>query len=80
MRQVSIEEADSSLVALVEAALGGEEVVITRDNKPIVKLTPVRRAKLRPQFGSARGLITIADGFDKPLADSEDDMRSTNTL
>ena len=74
MQQVNIEEAKGSLSALIEATLNGEEVVITRDNEPIVKLTPVRQSKPRPQFGSARGLITIADDFGEPLPDFEDYM------
>jgi antitoxin (DNA-binding transcriptional repressor) of toxin-antitoxin stability system len=75
VQQVNLEEAKSSLPALVEAALNGEEVVITKDNQRIVKLTPVRQSKPRPQFGSAKGLIIIADDFDEPLADFDNYMR-----
>jgi antitoxin (DNA-binding transcriptional repressor) of toxin-antitoxin stability system len=34
----------------------GVEVVITKDDLPVVKLVPLPRAKPRPQFGSAKGL------------------------
>ena len=34
-----------------------------------VKLVPILRAKPRPQFGSARGLISMSADFDEPLED-----------
>lgn len=67
--QISLTEASEELVRLVEAALKGEEVVITRDNKPVAKLAAVLSTKPRPKFGSARGLITMSDDFDEPLED-----------
>jgi hypothetical protein len=30
---------------------------------------PVSQAKPRPQFGSAKGLISMSDDFDEPLED-----------
>lgn len=38
--QISLTEASPELVRLVEAALQGEEIVILKDNQPIVKLIP----------------------------------------
>jgi hypothetical protein len=34
-----------------------------------VQLVPVLPSERRPQFGSAKGLIVMADDFDAPLAD-----------
>ena len=53
---------------LVDAALRGEKVVIAKDGKQIVELVPVQPGARR-KFGSAKGKITIADDFDKPLND-----------
>ena len=72
--QISLTEASAELVHLVEAALKGEEVIITRDNKPVAKLAAVSSTKPRPKFGSARGLITISDDFDEPLEDFREYM------
>ncbi len=69
MQQVSVEEAKTTLPDLIDAAVSGDDVVITKDAQHIVKLVPVSRAKAVPQFGSAKGLITIADDFDEPLDD-----------
>jgi antitoxin (DNA-binding transcriptional repressor) of toxin-antitoxin stability system len=69
MQQVSVEEAKTTLPDLIDAAVSGDDVVITKDEQHIVKLVPVTRVKAVPQFGSAKGLITIADDFDEPLDD-----------
>lgn len=75
MHQVSVEEAKTNLHDLVDAAVNGEEVVITKDDKHLVKLVPVPRTNPRPQFGSARGLITMSDDFEGPLEEFEEYMR-----
>lgn len=68
MSQVDIAEAKAKLQELLEIALNGEEVVITKDNHPVVKLVPVAD-KPRRQFGSMKDLIWVADDFDEPLTE-----------
>ncbi|MGD0949231.1 MAG: type II toxin-antitoxin system prevent-host-death family antitoxin [Candidatus Binatia bacterium] len=75
MHAIDLNKAKAQLPELVESALGGEEVVLTRDDRPVVKLVPVAASKARPLFGSAKGLITIADDFDAPLEDFDEYMR-----
>ena len=72
MHQVSIEEARTTLPDLIEAAVGGDEVLIAKDDQSIVKLVPVSRTKPVPQFGSAKGLIAMAADFDAPLEDFDE--------
>jgi prevent-host-death family protein len=69
MNQVSIEEAKARLPDLIDAAVSGEEVVIARGDRQLVRLVPVSRMKSRPRFGSAEGLITMTENFDEPLED-----------
>ena len=69
MHLVDIDAAKTHLPDLVEAAMKGVEVVITRADRPIVKLVPLPSAKPRPRFGSAAGLITMSNDFDAPLED-----------
>lgn len=69
MHQINVEDAKSNLPDLIDAAINGEEVVISKDDQHIVKLVPVSLAKPRPQFGSAKGLISMSDDFDEPLED-----------
>jgi prevent-host-death family protein len=74
MQQITLAEASQHLPELIEAAINGEEVVITKDEQPVVKLTPILPVKRRPLFGSAKDLITISDDFDEPLEDFKDYM------
>ncbi|WP_041555572.1 type II toxin-antitoxin system Phd/YefM family antitoxin [Nostoc sp. PCC 7524] len=74
MTQITLSEASQHLPDLIEAALGGEEIIIMKDNQPVVKLTPVEPVKRQRQPGSAKGLITIADDFDAPLEDFQEYM------
>jgi antitoxin (DNA-binding transcriptional repressor) of toxin-antitoxin stability system len=75
MHEVNIEEAKTNLPELIDAAVNGEEVVIAKDEKHSVRLVPVPRTETRPQFGSARGLITMSEDFDEPLEEFEEYMR-----
>ena len=68
-------EAEKNLPDLVEAAIDGEDVIITKNDQPVVKLVPVDRVDSRRKFGSARGLITFSEDFDKPIEDFNDYLR-----
>jgi len=72
MHQINIDEAKSNLPDLIDAAINGEEVVIAKDDQHVVRLVPISRTKPRPQFGSAKGLISMSDDFDEPLEDFAD--------
>ncbi len=62
--QFNIAEAKASFSELVQRALMGEEVVIARDNKPLLKLVPLVTPEGARQPGSAKGRIRIAPDFD----------------
>lgn len=76
MQLVNLADASKHLPELIEAAKGGEEIIITKDEQPVVKLVPVPPVKKRrpAKAGTAKGLITIADDFDEPLEDFKDYM------
>lgn len=71
MTQFNIAEAKAHFSELVKKAMLGEEVIIARDNKPLLRLTPVAPvAAVRRQPGSAKGkVLAIADDFDAALPD-----------
>jgi prevent-host-death family protein len=54
---VKMHQAKTRLSELVERALAGEEVVIARDDKPMVRLVPVA-APGHPQPGGMAGVLT----------------------
>ncbi len=72
MRQVELNEARASLLALIEAAIRGEDVFIMVDHQQAVKLIPVELPERHAQFGSAKGLFKMSDDFDAPLADFDE--------
>ena len=69
MQTVTLDEAKTRLVDLIEAAAAGEEVFITKDEALSVQLVPRVVKKRKRQFGSANGLISMAPDFDEPLED-----------
>ena len=52
--------------------MAGEEVIIAKAGKPIVKLVAVDRPAQRI-LGSAAGSIQYSDGWDAPMGDAEID-------
>lgn len=66
MKTVNIHAAKTQLSKLVEDAVAGEEVVIAKAGRPMVRLVPVEPVK-RKGFGADRGKIKIHDDFDAPL-------------
>ncbi len=59
-------EAKTKLSQLVERAQSGEDIIITRNGKPVVRLLPLRGASsLTSVRGAWRGRVHIADDFDQ---------------
>ena len=69
MHQIDLNEAKLHLAEFIDMALGGEEVVITQDDQPVLTLMRVAAPKARRKAGSAKGLITMASDFDAPVED-----------
>lgn len=64
MTEFGVHEAKTHFSKLLERALAGEDVVITRSGEPLVKLVPVQRRR-PPNPGFAAGTFTIPDDFDE---------------
>lgn len=64
MTQANVHEAKTNLSKLIEQALNGEDVVIAKAGKPLVRLVPVREEK-EDWFGMDEGKGWIADDFDE---------------
>lgn len=61
---INIHEAKAKLSSLIARAEAGEEIVIARANKPVVRLVPVNPPSNQRRFGEAKGLVRIAADFD----------------
>lgn len=68
--EVSVHQAKTHLSRLLDEALAGHTVIVTRRGKPIIRLEPVAPRR-RPVFGSMKGLIALDDSFFDPLPDDE---------
>lgn len=68
--QVPIHAAKTHLSRLIERALAGEEIVISRGSKPVVRLVPVSPPGQRTP-GRWKGILGDCDAIDEPLEDDE---------
>lgn len=76
MKSVNVNEAKAHLSSLLDAALAGEEIVIARNGRPLVRLVPVGDPQPR-RPGLATGRLT--DAFFDPLPPEELDAWEPRT-
>jgi antitoxin (DNA-binding transcriptional repressor) of toxin-antitoxin stability system len=70
MRKVTIQAAKTQLSRLIEAVLFGEEVVIAKGDKPVVRLVAIPQGKL--QFGVLPpGALGEGPDFLAPMEEEE---------
>jgi antitoxin (DNA-binding transcriptional repressor) of toxin-antitoxin stability system len=68
----TVHEAETQLPKLMERAERGEEVIIARGDKPVVKITALEgRRKSKRQPGTLKGSIHIHESFFEPMTDEE---------
>ena len=70
METVDISDAKTRLSQLVDKAIAGEDVVISRHGKPLVRLTQLAEPARRVRFGVLEAKIKVANDFDAPLPGS----------
>lgn len=65
MHIINIYEAKTQLSKLIEEALRGEEVIISKAGKPLVCIIPFQSTIKKRQPGYWKGKVKIAKDFDK---------------
>lgn len=66
---IDIRDAKIHLSKLINQALNGDEIIVARGGKPLIRLMPcTEKAQIR-RGGQFRGLINISEDFDAPLPD-----------
>jgi len=71
--QLNIYEAKAKLSQLIERAIQGEEVIIAKGNKPLVRLEPLSKLKGKRALGQGKSyILSVSDDFDAPLEDFKD--------
>jgi len=75
---MAVEDMQLTLTELLDRLMPGDEVILTRNQRPVAKLVsaaPVPQPKQRPGPGLCKGMITyIAPDFDAPLEDLKEYM------
>jgi prevent-host-death family protein len=67
----TVHQAKTQLSKLIEEACNGEEVIIARGKKPVVKLVPLESAKESRVLGFLKGKIHLGAEFFEPLPEEE---------
>jgi prevent-host-death family protein len=66
---IDINEAQKHLTELVASVKTGEEIILTKDNAPIARLTPLANAAMQRIPDLNAGSIWTSPDFDAPLPD-----------
>jgi prevent-host-death family protein len=71
MKTVTIHEAKTNLSRLIEKACHGEEIIIARGPRPVVRLVPIEKKKGRRELGLLKGKLIVGPEFFEPLPPEE---------
>ena len=74
MPTMTVEEAQAKLAELIEQLAPGEEVVLTRNARPVTKLVGQPAVAPRPIFGRGRGKLVVVSEDDDHLQGFEEYM------
>jgi prevent-host-death family protein len=66
IEQYKLGEAKAHFSEIVQKAMLGGSIIVTKENRPVVRIVPIKPATRTP--GTGKG-IWMAPDFDQPLAD-----------
>jgi prevent-host-death family protein len=64
---VNIHEAKTHFSKIVDQALKGDEIIIARGGKPLLRLVPYTESPTLRQGGQFKDLMQVSKDFDAPL-------------
>jgi antitoxin (DNA-binding transcriptional repressor) of toxin-antitoxin stability system len=71
METITIHKAKTQLSRLIEKACRGEEIVIARGKRPVVKLVAIKANRGNRKPGAWKGKIRLGPEFFEPLPPEE---------
>lgn len=71
MKTVIIREAKMNLAKLIQEACEGKEIIISRADKPVIRLVPIANLKGGRQPGALCGKLRVGPKFFEPLSVKE---------
>jgi len=72
MDNIDVKKAENCLSDLIQQTIEGNEIIITQGGRPVAKLVALAKNPLKRKFGSAKGLIKMANDFDETPEDFKD--------
>jgi len=69
MKQVTVHAAKTNLSKLIDAAMAGEEIIIAKGSRPVVKLVAIPQGKFKT--GLLDGQLGTGPNFLEPMPDSD---------
>jgi len=69
METVNLYDPKTRLSQLVDKAASGDDVLVSRNGKPLVRIARLEQPRPRVRFGLLKGKVKIRAGFDAPLPD-----------
>ena len=69
MQRMTLEDAQSHLAEIIDNLTPGEEVVLTRGDKPVARILAVAAEPPDPVPGRGKGMLTIISEDDDHLED-----------
>ncbi|TAK72290.1 MAG: type II toxin-antitoxin system prevent-host-death family antitoxin [Gammaproteobacteria bacterium] len=64
---INIHDAKTHFSKFINQALKGDEIIIARGGKPLIRLVPYTEETETRRGGQFRGLIHVSDDFNAPL-------------
>ena len=74
MKTITIHRAKTNLSRLIEEACKGEEIVIAKGDKPMVRLVPISEVNGNRKPGRLKGQFKVGPEFLEPLPPEELDL------
>ena len=75
MERVNIQKAKTNLSKLIQKVLDGEDVIISKNGEPLVRLVPIRK-KTERKPGAWKGEVWMVDDFDELLPEISKSFKS----
>ena len=67
--KVTVHEAKTHLLKLLQRVMNGEKIIIAKAGKPVAVLLPIEEAPAQRTPGNDAGKVIIAPDFDDPLSE-----------
>ena len=68
----NVAEAKAQFSSIVRRAMAGEEIVIAKDHKPLVKIVSLSKRAMHRKPGSAKGRARLSSDFERLPRDFDD--------